>query len=143
MVSYLRSLNKSRRESCNVAKRLVYDENCVEKIKRFKNLQRLTSSTIKIFKSFTLIAHHLFNSVLSKEKVLYHSVFDLFPLIYMCFDFKFRLFSNWKAERIPFRHDKKIYAKVITFFTVLCCMYSVIDGSSNPNDDTGKVRLVW
>ena len=36
--------------------------------------------------------------VLSGKKVLYHSVFYLLPLIYMCVDIYFRLFSDWRAE---------------------------------------------
>ena len=47
-------------------------------------------------------------NVLWGEKVLYHSVFDLFPSTYMCVDIDFSLFSDLKAEKIPLRH-KKIY----------------------------------
>ena len=33
-------------------------------------------------------------AVLSKEKVIYHGVIDLFPLTYMCVDIDFILFSD-------------------------------------------------
>ena len=42
------------------------------------------------------------------KKVLYQSVFDLFHLTYMDVDFDFRLFSDWKAEGTPLRHEKKL-----------------------------------
>ena len=39
-------------------------------------------------------------------QVLYHSVFDLFPLTYMCVDTDFRIVSASKAEKIHLRNKE-------------------------------------
>ena len=52
-------------------------------------------------------------NILPRKKVFYHSVFDLFPLTYMCIDSDFPLFNDLKAENIPLRLEIKIYIVII------------------------------
>ena len=73
--------------------------------------------------------------VLKLKKVLQQSVFDLYPLTYMCVNVDFRLLSDQKTEKLPLKHKKQIYVVVITFFSEICFRCSVIDGYSNPTDD--------
>ena len=76
----------------------------------------------------------LLSNVLSRKKVIYYNIFDLFPLVYMCVDIDFRFFRDKKAENSPLR-QKKTYVVVITFFPELCCNWLVFDAYSIPTDD--------
>ena len=51
---------------------------------------------------------------LSGEKVLRHSVFNIFPQNNLCVDIELRFLSVSKAEKVPLRQKK--YVVTITFF---------------------------
>ena len=76
----------------------------------------LQSVVIIISDSNSFLTKNKNNTCTIGEKVLYHSVFSLFPLTYMCVDIDFRFYGDEKAEKIPLCQEKKIYVVVITFF---------------------------
>ena len=69
------------------------------------------------------------------EKVIYHSVFELFPLTYMCVDNDFRLFLDQKSE--------KNFFVVLTFFSeFLLHVLSVYAEIATRLMTTDKVSLI-
>ena len=67
-----------------------------------------------------------------------YSIFDLFPLTYICVDNDFRLFSDWESEKIHLR-QKKLHVAVMK----LAAGDQWLTNIPTTLMATSKVRLVW
>ena len=65
------------------------------------------SAGVRFYMPCHILAVFVCSYVLSGEKFLYQSVFNLFSLTYICVDIDFRLFSYQIAEKFNLRHKKR------------------------------------